>query len=253
MLQDAIATDDFVINYRPYFALGTSNIVYVDAEPHLVGTDGAVAEPDYCSIVGSSRLALSYFKYIVNKVAIETAYIPEFQNQSFVVKVSPVLLATVATTQQIKQILEPWRQSGLRFVLALDDQEYFFQAQDFGRPIRDLKSLGYGFLLQDASYSFSEERLAELLIFDFVNVSCSKANSGVAPDADELAHVQLATRLAKRGLRCAITIQQSRIPQWLLGQSGFSICNRMGQVQDPRTADVLVTGVAVEKQAARHD
>lgn len=170
LLDQAIRRDEFVINYKPHHCIDTHDTALIQVDPYLLASEGAMPEEDYTFIIFNSGLSTLYLKYLIDKVIIESAYIPDSRKYPFMIKVPMFLLSHPDIRDLLLSSLTRTKSMGVEIVIAVDDSEYFLSGDISRAPIREMKLQGCRMVLHNARYSLHSNTLSMLSVFDFVHL-----------------------------------------------------------------------------------
>jgi CheY-like chemotaxis protein len=170
LLDQAIRRDEFVVNYKPLYRIDVNDTALIHVDPYLVTSEGAMPEEDYAFIMFNSTLSTAYLEYLVNKVIIESAYIPDFKQYPFMIKVPIFSLSHPHFRDFLISSLKKSKSMGVEIVIAINDSEYFLNG-DAARPlISEMHLQGFRMALHNTRHPMDSSQLAMLSIFDYAHL-----------------------------------------------------------------------------------
>ena len=236
LLQEAIEKDRFVLDYRPYYSLASSELEYVHIEPYLVDVNGAVEEADYDTNLLLRDCAMQYFRYLLDKLVDEAGCIADFSSRPYVLRFPLALLCNEVSRATLLGMLSNKRSAGVQFIIAVGDREYFLASSSARAALAGIAQAGHRLLLDDACYSLIAGDPDQLAIFDEVKLD-SRTIDVLSPGyltRSGVAH--LLKRLRMGGVRTGLRAGNIKISGLAMIKLGFSHCDRfdpeLGMTQD---------------------
>lgn len=170
LLDQSILRDEFVVNYKPLYCIDTKDTALIHVDPYLLANEGAMVEEDYAFIMFNSSLSAAYLKYLIDKVIVESVYIPGSKEHPFMIKVPIFALSHSHLREFLISLLKKSESMGVEIVIAVDDSEYCINGEASRPLISEMKREGCRMALHNTRYSRDSSTSSMLSNFDYVHL-----------------------------------------------------------------------------------